>query len=388
MGRILPDNQYVDITVSLSLFTQISTFLSSIIAVTVGLSKQEDEESAQKTIHILQAFLLRSFIILSIGFLMLAPFIMKYIHTPAIYALPIVLMMFFTIPITIISGYLNGKNKLIHLGMVIAISAVFQFIIALTVGLITGSGIMTMLSMTLAQILAIFTIYYAFRREKVPRLGKSIKISFSNMKGKELKSLLKYTFWSGIGVMIISLVQIADLLLLRKIPGANAKEYTDIYVISRVVFFAGTIMIWPFLAKINVRNLKQNNKHLLNLFAIFTVIALFSGLVMLIFSHQILGLLFGTKDFSESIVLLSLLSILYKYLLLILTAIILYLTVLHSYKSVIISVLFGFVLAIFSFIPSVYDSLPKLLYSLNIIAILLLFFSILILFLQIKKPQN
>ncbi|HTM06498.1 MAG TPA: hypothetical protein VL201_04605, partial [Patescibacteria group bacterium] len=181
MGRVLPDNQYIDITVSLSLFTQISTFLSSIIAVTVGLSKQEDEESSNKTIHILQAFLLRSFIVLSVGFLALSPLIMKYIHTPTIFALPIVLMMFFTIPITIISGYLNGKNKLIQLGMVIAISAILQFIVAISVGLITNSGILTMLSMTLAQILAILTIYYLLKDQKIPSLSASIKISFSNI---------------------------------------------------------------------------------------------------------------------------------------------------------------------------------------------------------------
>lgn len=76
---------------------------------------------------------------------------MQWANTPAWFAVPITSMMLFSIPVTIISGYFNGKNLIIQLGFVTALSAVLQFGFALF-ALLFHNGFITMVSMSIAQI--------------------------------------------------------------------------------------------------------------------------------------------------------------------------------------------------------------------------------------------
>ena len=147
LSRMLPSAEYVDITVSLSLFTQMSTFLSSVIAVSISLAKFDKESTAHRRIATLQAVILKVFLFLATGFLLASPFVMQWANTPAWFAVPITSMMLFSIPVTIISGYFNGKNLIIQLGFVTALSAVLQFGIALIAALLFKNGIITMISM-------------------------------------------------------------------------------------------------------------------------------------------------------------------------------------------------------------------------------------------------
>jgi O-antigen/teichoic acid export membrane protein len=331
LARLLPADQYTDITVSLSLLTQISTFLSSLIAVTIGLAKS-GESNDNKIINTLQTFLLQALSAIGIFLLIFAPIVMSLISTPSIYVIPIVLMLIVSVPITVISGYLNGKQKMIKLGLVALTTASFQLVAGTAAALAFQSGVLTMLSMGSIQIISIFILLYAFRDEHIPRIDKSI---FKIQKpSKKVLSLLKYTLIASVAIMTVNLLQVVDIIIIKQIHSSTALMYTDVYVVSRALFFAGMIFIWPFLGDISLSEPANNMRIFLKLMGTFILLTGVAIAIVSIFSDNIFSILFGRNLLIANATLIVILSILYKLSLLILTSLTLYFIVLHKYTAV------------------------------------------------------
>lgn len=334
LARILPAGQYTDITVSLSLLTQISTFLSSLIAVTIGLAKSGESDETE-VINVLQTFLLQALSAIGILLLLFSPIIMRLISTPSIYAVPIVFMLIISVPITVISGYLNGKQKMVQLGLVALTTASLQLLAGIVMSFAFRSGVITMLSMGGIQIISILILLYAFRNEHIPMIDKSI---FQIRKpGKKILSLLKYTLVASAAIMIVNLLQVVDIIIIKQIHDSASFIYTDVYVVSRALFFAGMIFIWPFLGEINLSNPRKNIRIFLKLMGIFTVLTCAAIAATDIFGNSIFALLFGRNLLATGGILVVNLSILYKAFLLILTSLTLYFIVLHKYSVVAIA---------------------------------------------------
>lgn len=335
LSRILPASQYVDITVSLSLLTQVSTFLSSIIALTIGISKSYSHNDAAKRIEHLQALLFRLFAVLSLIFLALSPILMSAINTPTTYALPISIMMLGAIPITIISGYLNGKNLLVKVGLVALVVASLQFSIGIIAALSTHDGVWTMILMSIAELISIFILYRIFSGDKLP----NIRTIFSNLPSSSvaMQKLATFTFFASISIMAVNLLQVADLVVLKELHGVDTKLYTDMYVVSRIVFFAGMIFIWPFLGQLKLGNHYYNVKILLRLIGIFCAISLLAMLVLFVGGQIVAGVLFDSYYPTSVIGTTGSLSIIYKLLLLIITAVALYMIVMRRYRVVLVA---------------------------------------------------
>lgn len=335
ISRILPNDQYVDITVGLSLFTQISTFLSSIIAITIGLSKQ-NKASNQSTITSLQAFLFQIFLLFAFVTLLLSPFIMESVNIPLLFILPILLMMLFSIPVSIISGYLNGLNAMAKLGLVTFLSALLQIIVSVSIAALTKNGLLTMLSMTIAQLITIIVIYKIFSRMGLPKIASSLSAHHRIWTLPNNRRLYVYTGLVALSITAISIIQISDLLIIQHLPEEVVKTYTDVYVISRIVFFAGFIFIWPFLGEIELG--AHNKKAYLKLLTILTAIAAVTMVGISLLAEIMLPLIFNTTYSYFNLTTTLLLSVFFKYGMLIVTATILYYVVLHKYIAVYISI--------------------------------------------------
>ena len=339
LGRILPASQYIDITVSLSFLTQITTFLSSIIAITIGLTK-DGTGNGKKTIEALQSVLFKLFLVLIVIIAALSPFIFKAISVPVLFLIPIIFMMLVSLPITIVSGYLNGKQLLIKLGFVAVISAGLQLTLGLVSAQIFQSGIVTVSSMAIAQILAITVIYYIFRKESLPSpLGIFSLKQTDVLKQPAFKKLVYYTAFASCAIMLVSLTQVLDLVVINAQTEGGSKFYTDIYIISRIVFFAGMIFIWPFLGSIDLENSKNNIKPALKLLGLFLLIAVGMIVGLFLFGSLIIYLLLGVTYAQDMIFTIGTLSIIFKFLLLVVTAITLYYMVLRSPVAIVYSVL-------------------------------------------------
>lgn len=386
-SRILAPSEYVDITTSLSLFTQISAFLSSILAITIGLSKSEQGGDTNKKIELLQSFLFKLFATLAVLFLLASPILMTMAHIPVWFAFPIAIMMLLSVPLMVISGYLNGKNQMIKLGIVTVISASSQFIIGLTTAVISKSGLATMLSMSIAQIVTLAIIYRVFSRDHLPGIVKPIKSPLRATKG--MGNLLTYTAFTSLAIMAISLVQIVDLFILQDLTNADTKFYTDIYVVSRIVFFAGMIFIWPFLGEINIDHHRVNRRPFIKVTGFFTIIALSAIGLLYFFGDQLAHILFGANYSLPLIQNIGILSVTYKFLMLITTAVVLYFVVLRSYIAVWLALALSAMIFIYAELLDKTTTIATTLVDLNIIAALFAIISIaLLLRMPTKQPRS
>lgn len=368
-SRILGPDEYVNITVSLSLFTQVSAFLSSILAITIGLSKSENNKHTNEKIELLQSFLFKLFFALAVLFLIFSPIIMDKMHAPVLFALPISIMMLLSIPVLVISGYLNGKNQMIKLGFVTVISAGSQFLIGLGAALLSHDGLITMLSMTIAQVITLIIVYTVFSKDHLPGISKPLKTPLRMGRDKKMGKLIVYTALTSVAIMAISLVQIVDLFILQSLTHANVKFYTDIYVVSRIVFFAGMIFIWPFLGEVSLDHHHFNRKPFIKVVGYFTGITLVAVLALYFFGDKLAYGLFGAPYDLHVIREVGILSVLYKFLLLVITAIILYFVVLRSYIAVWFSLAASAIVFVFAELTSKDSSITNVLIGLNSIAI-------------------
>ncbi|MEI6228471.1 MAG: hypothetical protein WCP11_00365 [Candidatus Saccharibacteria bacterium] len=313
---------------------------------------------------------------------------MSHINTPVLFAIPISIMMMVSIPIAVVSGYLNGKGLMVKLGILTVISAGFQFAGGAIAAYTTHSGFLSLLTMSLAQTGAIFTIYLLFKKNKLPKILSVFKQSETHNERKYMRSLLLYTFCASVAIMLMNLVQIADLLIIQSLNDTDVKFYTDIYVISRIVFFGGMIFIWPFLSEINIKDHQPNRKPFTKVALIFTAITICSIIGLLFFGSFITNLLFGTNYDIQSIQLIGVLSVLYKFFFLIITAATLYFVVLRNYAAIFISLITaGAIFSYAALIDKVTNTFGALI-SLNLIAgIAAAICVLLVLFRQIK-PKN
>jgi len=368
LGRILPASEYISITISLSLLTQITTFLSSIVAITIGLSKSDNNDGTNNKVQSLQSLLFKLFLVLNIIFLVLSPLIMGHINTPILFALPISIIMMVSIPIAVVSGYLNGKGLMVKLGILTVISAGFQFTGGAIAAYETHSGFLSLLSMSLAQTVAIIAIYLLFKKDKLPKILSVFKQSEVLNERKYMRRLMLYTLFASLAIMIMNLVQIADLLIIQSLNNTDIKFYTDIYVISRIVFFGGMIFIWPFLGEINIKDHKPNKKPFTKVALIFAAITVSSIIGLFFFGSFITNFLFGINYNIQSIQIIGTLSVMYKFFFLIITAATLYFVVLRSYVAIWIALITaGLVFSYATFINKNTDTFGALV-SLNIIA--------------------
>jgi len=374
LARILPDMQFIDITVALSLITQISAFLLTIVALTIGITKRHTMESIS-TIEKFQAVLMQIFIIIIVLFLVVSPFLLHSINLSATFLLPICALMLASIPISIISGFFNGKKELIKLAMVAIISAVLQFTFSVFTGFITRNGALALTAMAIAQFIAIFALYRIYQKDRLPLISSVFSYSLENFKTKEMQSLMRFVIFSSLGVMAINILQILDLLVVQH-RQQDTKLYTDLYVISRIVFFAGTIFIWPFLANVELKKRRHNLVAFVKLFVIITLLALGSIIVILLFGQQATHILFGTAYKSSAISELGVLAIIYKYQFLLIIALTLFFIVVRNYWAVILPLTLTLSTLVVLLILPATATTSEVLVSLNTIASIGLLFGL------------
>lgn len=372
LARILPDNQFVNITVALSLLTQMSTFLSSIVAVTIGLSKQKDTQESLKIIERLQAVLMKLFLLLVIVFIAVSPILLAKLRLPLIFVVPICLLMLFSIPTSVISGYLNGKNKLIKLGLVTMIIAFFQFIFTISVGIMTKNASLSLSAMAIGQLVSIGFIYHLYRTENLPSLRTAFGDKTLDKQSGAMRKLIVYTAFCSLAIMAVNILQISDLLIIKSQQASDVKLYTDLYIISRVVFFAGTVFIWPFLGAIDIHRRQKNVIPLIKVIGLFCALALGAIVVLGLGGTRITSLLFGSHYTSHEIQHIGVLAILYKLIFLILTTLTLYLIVIRSYLAVVVPMLLSIAVAIYSLVLPADASTTSILTTLSAFSLLAL----------------
>lgn len=330
LARLLPAGQFVEITIALSLLTQVSAFLSALVALSIGLTKDSRNKQGP-TIHTLQAVIFRLFLVVIVIYCITAPFTMPLLGVGGLYALPVAMMLLFSIPTSVISGYYNGRGLLVILGLVAFMTASAQFLTCIIVAVITKDGLSSLIAMGVGQILSLGLIYSIFKHDNLPKLSLKEKIGAN-------KKLVQYAAASAIGIMVINVLQIVDLLI-ASTNGVETATYTSLYVVSRVVFFGGMILLWPFLSWINTKDARANLGAIAKTGGILTGASLAAAAGMFVFGQKVLEILFGTTFTQEVVSTIGVMSIMYRLLYLLIIMFVLYFTVMRSYWAALIPLL-------------------------------------------------
>lgn len=367
VARLLPANQFVHLTVALSLLTQMSTLLSSIVVISTSLTKEKTKKS-HHSIEVLQSATIYLLLAVIALFLLFSPYILPLIKVPILFVLPIGLMLLLAVPISVVSGYLNGKRLLTKLGLTAAGSAILQFSATAIIAKSTRSGSLALLAMAGAQLVAIAIIYTLLKKEKLPNIRAIFKHSAHEFTNQNMRALIRFTLLASIGVMLINLLQILDLLVVQS-RQVDEKMYADLYIISRTVFFAGTIFVWPFIAATDLQNAKINIQQFLKLCALLLVIGAGAALGVVIFGKLATQILFGTSYSTDTYLSVGTLSIAYKFSYMVLYAALLFFIVMRNYLAVIIPICMAIISALYVALTP-HSSTVELLIGLNVVALI------------------
>lgn len=287
----------------------------------------------------MQTVLVHLFIVFLILFITTSPLYIKSLNIQPSLLVPICGMFIVSIAMAVISGYLNGKQKLIKLGCFMSISALLQLILSISVAFLAKSGAATLYAMAIGALISIIIIYRVYRKENLPNINSIFKHKLNIYKSKDIRKLIRYTILSSIAVLILNILLIFDLLLINS-RDTDAIIYTDIYVISRIVYFSSALFIWPFLSSINIKETNQNYKNFTRLVILFFVISGLSILLIYLFGNQITSILLGdTYNRNTNFVEFTIYAIIYKLIFLIITTLTLYFIVLRNYWAVYIPAL-------------------------------------------------
>lgn len=324
LARVLPSAQYIDLTIALSLMTQASTFMAALTAVTIGLVK-ECGESNNPIVNSLQVQLVRFFSILGIVFLVISPLLFSLISISVVYSIPVITMILTSIPVMMLFGYLNGKQRLTSLGLATLFVACMQFITGFLAAIISQNGVITMFSMGLVQLLTLLALNHIFKTERlqISLPWKRRSIQHNN------KPLLRFTIVASLSIVTVNILQVFDLLLMQRFGDHVAQTYTDFYIVSRIVFFLGMILVWPFLSTIRLSDARANRLLYLKMTGTLAFIGTSALIAMSLYGSSILTLLFSRVYEMQYVAGLVQMSILYKICFVIITAACLYATVLR-----------------------------------------------------------
>lgn len=336
LARLLSSIEFVHIATALALFTQLSSFMLSIVALTIGLSKQTGQSDSKATVEKLQALLTHLFLVIIVIFLAASPLYLGRLHMPAQLLLPICAMLALSMSMSVISGYLNGKQKLVKLGLAIAFSSFLQLGLSVIFAIITKSGTTALNGMALGSFIAIVLIYQVYKAEKLPSLSSIFSHGLSLYRTKSIRSLVKFTIMASLTTLLMNILLIIDLLIVNS-RQVDAVIYTDMYVISRVVFFSGMLFIWPFLSNIDIYHPRRIFGLLYRLVGFFVVMTVGAIGIMVLSGQTAIRLLLGSNyNGAANIKQLAILAILYKFIFLLITTLILFFIVMRNYWAVIL----------------------------------------------------
>jgi hypothetical protein len=333
LSRTLPNKEFVDITVALALFTQLSAFMLSLVALTIGLTKDSEPSETKYVVKKLQTMLTHIFMVIIVIFTAFSPLILTSLHLSPIFVLPIFTMLAASLFMSIISGYLNGKQKLTQLGTITAGTALLQFCAGIGASTLARDGTITLNAIAVSSIFSVLIILLTYRHDHLTNPFAVFHEKVNIYSSKENRRLFAYIVLSSVGALALNILLVLDLLIITA-RGVDTKIYTDMYIISRIIFFGGMLLVWPFLSNLDMRDRIKNAKSLMLLYLVFSVSTVIICISMIFWGKDILTFILGTAHNSSSLQSLAIVSIVYKFVFLVLTTFSLVFIVYRSYWAV------------------------------------------------------
>lgn len=310
LGRLLDIESYGEVQALVSLFLQMTIFLTVLSQVTVNIvANYSDEEQKRRVVFELEKLALMFFSILFVAVAIFGWKLKAFFHFDSVWPfIVLMLALVAAVPLTFRSAFLRAHKKfgatsvtnLLAAGAKILFSAVLVLIGWNTLGAIFG--------IVLAQVLA---FGYAIMQSR--------KVGFARPDGAKLwrrpdvaalRPELKYAMLVLCGSLIVTILSSVDIFVVKHYFSAEvAGQYAGVSTVARMIFFLTASVSQVLLPSVKA-NLpaKQNRQFLLKSLGLVTVLGGGACLVFALFSHRIVTLFMGSA-YDRYAHLLSLLSV-------------------------------------------------------------------------------
>lgn len=297
LGRMLDVEAYGEVQALVSLFLQLTIFLTVLGQVTVNVvANYDDEQERQKVTFELEKVAL--FMSLAM-FVLVAAFGWKlkaFFNFESVWPFMVVMVaLVAAVPLNFRIAFLRGHKKfsetsianLIGAAGKIALSALLVWAGWNTVGAIFG--------VVLAQVIAFGYAIYAARKAGffVPPEGKRFSIPDFTL----LKPELKYGILVLVGSLTVTVLSSVDIFIVKHYFDAEtAGQYAGVSTVARMIYFLTASVAQVLLPSVKINQTpKQNRQFLIKSLALVCVLGGGALAVFTVFADQIITMLMGNE---------------------------------------------------------------------------------------------
>lgn len=307
LGHVLSVEQFGEIQVLISLYIQMTIFLSvlGLVSTNVVLNVR-DSKVVNHTVSELEKVSLYASVIILLAVAVLSPFLKSALKFDSIWPFIIITLVFVAgVPLGFRSAFLRGKGDFVGTsiqGIIASFLKIVASVVLVLVGLkVTGAagGILV------AQLLA-----FAYAAYKAKKLGFERHRGGAGVDWHVLRPQFKFAGLVLFVSLVTTLLYSADVTVIKYLFSPQvAGEYAGMSTIARIILFlTGSIAI-VLLSSVKLdRPPEQNSRLLIRSLGLTLAIGGSTTLVFALFPTQIIHLLFGRRydNFAHLLPMLSL----------------------------------------------------------------------------------
>jgi len=272
LTRVLSPTEFGDFAAIMAISAQILAILLAFNLTSIYLVKKYPEDEAREKVQVIQKVLIWFFLGATGLLLIAAPLVKERLHIadPLTFAI-LALLLLAAVPSVIWTGYIQGHNQLIKVGVSSVAAALAKLAFALVFAGLWGvsgalGGVLTggVLGIVVVRLIA---------GMRLPSLRSSIS-SLSKAQGTFLGGLFGYIVGSAIAVGALGVLQNIDIVYAKALfSPAEAGVYSGISVLSNALYFVSFVLIWIVLAAVTMENPRHNRRLLRTAYSLLGVMA-------------------------------------------------------------------------------------------------------------------
>jgi len=296
LARVLSLTEFGDFAAIMAISAQVLTILLAFNLISIYLVKKYSEDEAREKVQVIQKVLIWLFLGVTGLLLIAAPVVKERLHIadPLAFAI-LALVLISSVPSVIWTGYLQGHDQLIKVGVSSVAASLAKLVFALLLASLWGVsgalwGVLTGVVLGVVGVGLIAGM-------RLPSLRSSIS-SLSKTQGTFLGGVFGYIIGSAIVVGALGVLQNIDIVYAKTLfSPADAGVYSGISVLSNALYFISFVLIWIVLAAVTFENPRHNRRLLRTAYSLLGAIA--AGVVLAEFllrgvlSTFLLGSAFG-----------------------------------------------------------------------------------------------
>jgi O-antigen/teichoic acid export membrane protein len=272
LTRVLSPQEFGDFAAIMAISAQVLALLLAFNLTSIYLVKKYPEDEAREKVQVIQKVLIWLFLAATGLLLFAAPLVRARLHIadPLTFAI-LALLLLTSVPSVIWTGYLQGHNQLLKVGVSSVAAALAKLALALLFasqwgvsgalwGVLTG-GVMGVVVLRLIA------------GVRLPSLTSSLS-ALSKTQGAFLGGVLYYVVATVIVVGALGVLQNIDIVYAKALfPPAEAGVYSGISVLSNSLYYISFVLIWIVLSALTMEDPRHNRRLLRTAYSLLGAMA-------------------------------------------------------------------------------------------------------------------